>query len=268
MNNLKVIILAAGQGERLRPLTENIPKCMVNFLGKSILERQIDIFQNLGINDISVVAGYCADKVNLDNITKFENKNFMTTNMVESLFTAEEKLDDSVIVSYGDIIFEPSIIQSLIDSRHDISVVVDENWKDLWNVRFENPLDDAESLVLDKNELILELGQKVDSIDNIQGQFIGLMKFQNDGIIDIINFYKKMKLIANSSTNPLNPNLPFEKSFMTDFLQGLIQNNQKLNAIVIKNGWLEIDSLKDYNLYQKMYSDKRLNKLISFEEHH
>ena len=98
MNNLKVIILAAGQGERLRPLTENIPKCMVNFLGKSILERQIDIFQNLGINDISVVAGYCADKVNLDNITKFENKNFMTTNMVESLFTAEEKLDDSVIV--------------------------------------------------------------------------------------------------------------------------------------------------------------------------
>jgi len=268
MNNLKVIILAAGQGERLRPLTENIPKCMVNFLGKSILERQIDIFQNLGINDISVVAGYCADKVNLDNITKFENKNFMTTNMVESLFTAEEKLDDSVIVSYGDIIFEPSIIQSLIDSRHDISVVVDENWKDLWNVRFENPLDDAESLVLDKNELILELGQKVDSIDNIQGQFIGLMKFQNDGIIDIINFYKKMKLIANSSTNPLNPNLPFEKSFMTDFLQGLIQNNQKLNAIIIKNGWLEIDSLKDYNLYQKMYSDKRLNKLISFEEHH
>lgn len=268
MNNLKVIILAAGQGERLRPLTENIPKCMVNFLGKSILERQIDIFQNLGINDISVVAGYCADKVNLDNITKFENKNFMTTNMVESLFTAEEKLDDSVIVSYGDIIFEPSIIQSLIDSRHDISVVVDENWKDLWNVRFENPLDDAESLVLDKNELILELGQKVDSIDNIQGQFIGLMKFQNDGIIDIINFYKKMKLIANSSTNPLNPNLPFEKSFMTDFLQGLIQNNQKLNAIVIKNGWLEIDSLKDYNLYQKMYSDKSLNKLISFEEHH
>ena len=268
MNNLKVIILAAGQGERLRPLTENIPKCMVNFLGKSILERQIDIFQNLGINDISVVAGYCADKVNLDNITKFENKNFMTTNMVESLFTAEEKLDDSVIVSYGDIIFEPSIIQSLIDSRHDISVVVDENWKDLWNVRFENPLGDAESLVLDKNELILELGQKVDSIDNIQGQFIGLMKFQNDGIIDIINFYKKMKLIANSSTNPLNPNLPFEKSFMTDFLQGLIQNNQKLNAIVIKNGWLEIDSLKDYNLYQKMYSDKRLNKLISFEEHH
>ena len=268
MNNLKVIILAAGQGERLRPLTKNLPKCMVNLFGKSILERQIDIFRNLGIDDISVVTGYCNDKINLDKIQKFENKNFMTTNMVESLFTAEEKLDDSVIVSYGDIIFEPSIIQSLINSRHNISVIIDKNWKDLWNVRFENPLDDAESLVLDKNELILELGQKIQNIDNIQGQFIGLMKFQNAGIINIIKFYKKMKLIANSSINPLNPNLPFEKSFMTDFLQGLIHNNQKLNAIIIKNGWLEIDSLKDYDLYKKMYSDKSLNKLISFEENH
>jgi L-glutamine-phosphate cytidylyltransferase len=267
MNNLKAIILAAGQGERLRPLTANIPKCMVNFFGKSILKRQIDIFQKLGIDDISVVTGYCDDKINVDNIKKFKNKNFMTTNMVESLFTAEEKLTDSVIVSYGDIIFESNIIQNLINSRHDISVVVDKNWKNLWNVRFENPLDDAESLVLDKNGLILELGQKVENIDNIQGQFIGLMKFQNDGLVDIIKFYKKMKLIANSSINPLNPNLPFEKSFMTDFLQGLIQDNQKLNAIIIKNGWLEIDSLKDYSLYQKMYLDKSLKKLISFEEY-
>ena len=266
MNNLKVIILAAGQGERLRPLTENIPKCMVNFLGKSILKRQIDIFRNLGINDISVVTGYCDDKVNLDNITKFKNKNFMTTNMVESLFTAKEKFNDSVIVSYGDIIFESNIIQSLIDSRHDISVVIDKNWQDLWNVRFENPLDDAESLVLDDNEFILKLGQKVENINNIQGQFIGLMKFQNDGIKNTINFYKKMKSISNLSTNPLNPNLPFEKSYMTDFLQGLINNNEKLKAIIIKNGWLEVDSLKDYNLYQKMHLEKILNKLISLED--
>ncbi len=268
MNNLKVIILAAGQGERLRPLTKNMPKCMIDFFGKSILERQIDIFEKLGITDISVVTGYCDEKINLDNITKFKNKNFLTTNMVESLFTAEEKLTDSVIVSYGDIIFESKIIQNLINSSHDISVVVDKNWRNLWNVRFENPLDDAESLVLDENGFILDLGQKVTNIDNVQGQFIGLMKFQNDGINTIKNFYKKIRSIANSTSNPLNPNLPFEKSFMTDFLQGLIHDNKKLNSIIIKHGWLEIDSLEDYNLYKKMNLDKSLKKLISFEEYH
>ena len=187
--------------------------------------------------------------------------------MVESLFTAREKINDSVIVVYGDIVFESKIIQKLIDSRHDISVVIDKNWKDLWNVRFENPLDDAESLILDENGLIKELGQKEKNINNIQGQFIGLMKFQNTGIDNIINFYEEMKNISNSTVNPLNPNLSFEKSFMTDFLQGLIQNNQKLNAIIIKNGWLEIDSLEDYNLYEKMNKNKSLKKLILFEEY-
>ena len=72
MNNLKVIILAAGQGERLRPLTKNLPKCMVNLFGKSILERQIDIFQKLGIDDISVVTGYCEQKINIKNIKKLK----------------------------------------------------------------------------------------------------------------------------------------------------------------------------------------------------
>ena len=110
--------------------------------------------------------------------------------------------------------------------------------------------------------------RKVENINNIQGQFIGLMKFQNDGIKNTINFYKKMKSISNLSTNPLNPNLPFEKSYMTDFLQGLINNNEKLKAIIIKNGWLEVDSLKDYNLYQKMYLEKILNRLISLKEIH
>lgn len=264
---MKVIILAAGKGERLRPLTENTPKCMVDFFGKSLLERQIDIFNKCGISDIIVVTGYCDDKIKLANITKIKNERFMTTNMVESLFTAKEKFDDSIIISYGDIIFESEIIQNLINSVHDISVIIDKNWKKLWKVRFDNPLDDAESLILDKNGLILDIGQKVTNIDDIQGQFIGLMKFQNDGIKNIKEFYLKMKKISSLDSNPLNSNLPFEKSYMTDFLQGLIHNDHKLNAIITKNGWLEIDSLKDYNLYKKMNFDKVLKKFISFEEY-
>ena len=265
---MKVIILAAGEGKRLRPLTNENPKCMVELFGKSILETQINIFKKFDIDKICIVRGYQKGKINFQDVKYYFNEKYDSTNMIETLFCAEEEFNDTIIISYGDIIYEREIIKKMIENNENFSVVVDKNWQKLWKIRFENPLDDAESLVLDKNELILELGQKVENIDNIQGQFIGLMKFQNDGIIDIVNFYKKMKLIANSSINPLNPNLPFEKSFMTDFLQGLIQNDQKLNAVIIKNGWLEIDSLKDYDLYQKMYLNKTLNKLISFEEHH
>ena len=264
---MRVIILAAGQGERLRPLTENIPKCMVDFFGKSLLERQIDIFKKCGISDIVVVTGYCDDKIQLPEITKIKNEKFMTTNMVESLFTAQEKFDDCIIVSYGDIVFEIEIVQNLINSIHDISIVIDKNWKELWKVRFDNPLDDAESLILDENGVILDIGQKATNIEDIQGQYIGLMMFQNNGIKNIKEFYSKMKKLSSSGSNPLNPNLPFEKSYMTDFLQGLIHFGYKLNSIPIKNKWLEIDSFHDYNLYKKMNSEKILKKFVSFEDY-
>ena len=264
---MKVIILAAGQGERLRPLTKNIPKCMIDFFGKSLLERQIETFRKCGITDIVVVTGYCDDKIKLDEITKIKNEKFMTTNMVESLFTAKEEFDDCIIVSYGDIVFEIEIIQNLINSLYDISVVIDKNWTELWKVRFDEPLDDAESLILDENGVILDIGQKVTNIEDIQGQYIGLMKFQNNGIENIKEFYLKMKELSSLGSNPLNPNLPFEKSYMTDFLQGLIHNGCKLNSVVTKNGWLEIDSLHDYNLYKKLNSDKVLKKFVSFEDY-
>lgn len=265
-NSLKVIVLAAGQGKRLHPLTNNKPKCMVELFGKTLLQRQIEIYRNCGISDISVVTGYHDSKINYPDIYKLKNKRYLTTNMVESLFCAQEKLFGSVIVSYGDIIFEKKIIKKLINSENDISIIIDKNWKDYWKIRFNDPLKDAESLVIDKNGFIQSIGQKVENVEEIEGQFIGLMKFQNDGIKNIKKFYEKIKKISISGSNPINTNLPFEKSFMTDFLQGLINFDYKLKAVSIKNGWLELDSLKDYRLYKKMHVEDTLKKFIAIED--
>lgn len=93
------------------------------------------------------------------------------------------------------------------------------------------------------------------------------MKFQNNGIKHIKEFYSKIKELSSLGSNPLNPNIPFEKSYMTDFLQGLIHSGYKLNSIPTKNKWLEIDSFHDYNLYKKMNSEKVLKKFVSFEDY-
>ena len=79
--------------------------------------------------------------------------------MVETLFCAREKFSDSVIVTYGDIIYEKKVLEKLLSSSDDISVITDENWMEYWKIRFENPLDDAESLVLDNNGNITSIGQ-------------------------------------------------------------------------------------------------------------
>ena len=143
-NKLKVIILAAGEGKRLRPLTEDLPKCLVSLFGKSILERQIEILKSVDLTDIIIVRGYNAHKITIPNVSFYQNDRFDETNMVETLFCARKELKDSVIVSYGDIIYEKRIIEKLKKSNEDFSVIVDEGWEDYWKIRFKNPLEDAE----------------------------------------------------------------------------------------------------------------------------
>ena len=260
---MNAIILAAGQGKRLAPLTKNKPKCMVNLFGKTMLEWQISVFKKCGITDISIVTGYRSELIDLPGLEFFQNKKFETTNMVESLFCASEKLNKSTIVSYGDIIFEKRILDKLLESKHDISVVIDKDWRKQWDTRFQNPLDYAESLRLNKNDDILDIGKKVQDIDEISGQYIGLMKFQNEGIDIIKDFYHKCKEYSDKNSNPLNSSLPFEKSYMTDFLQGMIDYGYKIKAVPISSGWLELDSMYDYKVYNKKFEDKTISEFFS-----
>ena len=259
---MKAIILAAGEGKRLRPLTNNTPKCLVNLFGKSLLQWQIETFRSCQIDDISVVTGYRSKLVDLPGLKFFQNKKFETTNMVESLFCASQELNEQTIVSYGDIIFEKKVLDKLIQSKADFSVIVDKNWKRYWEIRFDNPLNDVESLKIDTDDNITSIGQKTQKINEIEGQYIGLMKFQNAGLEKIKKFYEKTKSQSTNNSNPLNPLVSFQQSFMTDFLQGLINDGCKLKAVEIENGWLELDTINDHNKYTELYSKNKLSEFI------
>ena len=107
---MRVIILAAGEGKRLGPLTKDKPKCLISLFGKSLLQHQLDIFESCNIKDISIVTGYKNDMIKFPNVTYFHNSDYQNTNMLETLFCAKRKINDEVIVVYGDIIFEKKIL--------------------------------------------------------------------------------------------------------------------------------------------------------------
>ena len=128
---MKVIILAAGRGNRLSPLTDDKPKCMVELFGKNLLEWQLEVYKKMGITDISVVTGYKNELIRYNDIKLYYNHDFENTNMVETLFSAEKELSGDVIISYGDIIFQKNIIEKLIESKDDFSIIIDKNGENI-----------------------------------------------------------------------------------------------------------------------------------------
>lgn len=185
---MKVIILAAGQGTRLRPLTDDRPKCMVEVNGRSIIERQLDVIYGCGVSDkdITIICGYRSDVLKSrfkgTDIQFIVNEQYDLTNMVCSLMCAKELMEseDDIIISYGDIIYGEPVFRKVLAAEDDMSVVVDDGWYEYWAERCENPLDDAETLMFDENDYLTEIGQKTSELTKVQSQYIGLMRFKGE----------------------------------------------------------------------------------------
>ena len=254
----KAVILAAGQGSRLRPFTDNKPKCMVKLNNKSILERQISIFSSVSIKDICIVTGYKEEKIRSLGHQTCLNHDYLSTNMVSSLFCAKDffkSLKEDLIISYGDIIFQKENLEILLKSSAPISCMIDKGWKELWSLRNENPLDDAETLIVDADDNIIEIGKVPENFNNIDGQYTGLIKINKNYINDLVDFYYSL-----DKTNKYEGQ-NFENMYMTSFLQELINSGWIVKASYVQNGWLEVDSVSDLELYESLYKNGKLSKL-------
>ncbi len=239
---MKAIILAAGEGRRLRPLTEDRPKCMVSYRGKPILDYQLELFQQCGVSDIVVIKGYKAESVNRPFAATVLNPAYDTTNMVYTFFCAREHFRDDIVVSYGDIIYGPEILKAVLSDPGDISVAVSMNWKELWQKRMPDPLADAETMKMDAGGFIMELGKKPSGYHEIQGQYMGLFKIRSQMLRRVMAFYDGLDRQGKYDGQP------FEKMYMTSFLQELINNRFSVKAVPVWGEWLEIDRAEDLNV--------------------
>lgn len=235
----KAIILASGMGTRLLPLTIDRPKCMVQLQGMPLLAHQVSAFRLAGVDNIHVVGGYMADKIDRRNIKLHLNRDFASTNMVFSLFQAAEELggEEDVVVSYGDIVFESHVLDRLLECDAPVCVVSDRQWLRYWSARFSNPLEDAETFRADDWGHIISLGQTPITPEEVQGQFVGLLKFRKDMLTPLRSVWSSLGRTLGSGAR--------NKIYTTDFLQYLIDSGWELQAVSIENGWAEIDSPAD-----------------------
>ncbi len=252
------IILAAGQGTRLRPLTDDKPKCMVELAGKSLLQRQIEVLRSAGINRIVLVGGYHADRLETEGVELVINPRFAETNMVSTLFCAEDRMipGEDILIAYGDIVYEPRVLRSLIDANAPVAVSVDREWQRLWETRMDDPLSDAETLKLADKNLIVELGKKPQVLDDIQGQYIGLIKVRSDTVETVRAQWHGLDRLGSYDGKD------FDNMYMTSFIQHLIDTGSDVRAAFTDNGWIEIDTVEDLTRYEQMQQAGKLAQFI------
>lgn len=238
---MKGIILAAGRGSRMGSLTDNLPKCRTVLHGKELITWQMDALYGAGINEIAIVRGYLADSFGFD-VHYFDNNRWSETNMVLSLATAGSWLEkEPCIVSYSDIVYSSDAVGRLAKSKEDICITYDPNWRTLWEMRFEDPLSDAETLKLDGNRVI-EIGNSASTLDEIEGQYMGLIRFTPNGWQQVVAL---LSTLSSQEQDRLDA---------TSLLQALIKSDVVVSGVPIGDRWYEVDSESDLSIYESLQS--------------
>ncbi len=251
---MKAIIIAAGPSKRLRPLTDELPKCMLKIHGKPLLQNIVDLFRNNGISDISVIRGYKGEKINFPNIIYFENTDFWNNNILHSLMFARPKLEESiktgedVIMTYSDIRYNDSVVKALLKSKEAIASIVDTDWHGYYEGRTDHPIEEAENVIMDNNKRMLKIGKHIfthNTPKDKQGEFIGLWKFTPEGTKIFLKHFDRLNSTLKM-TDPYQHTKEWQKSYITDIFQEMIDKGEELYCVLIKKNWAEFDTIQDF----------------------
>jgi len=245
---MRALILAAGRGSRMGALGDVRPKCLVELDGRPLLDRQLAALRTGGAREIGIVRGYRKDMLNDPALTYFDNDRWAETNMVMSLACAAEWLRAGpVIVSYADIFYRGSLIRGLAAAPGALVISYDRRWRELWTRRFADPLSDAETFRIDAAGQLVEIGGRTANIEDIQGQYMGLLKFTPPAWSAIEHLLSALEPAVRDRLD------------MTGMIRRLIaQGTVGISTYGTDGQWGEIDNAEDVALYQAMLAEKAL----------
>jgi L-glutamine-phosphate cytidylyltransferase len=245
---IRAVILAAGRGSRMGRLGGDRPKCLVELAGKPLIERQIAALRRGGVEEIGVVRGYRAELIDFPGLCYFANERWAETNMVMSLAAAAPWLRSGpVIVSYADIFYRSELVRGLASAPGQLVISYDRAWRRLWTRRFADPLADAETFRIHASGQLLEIGGKTTRIEDIEGQYMGLLNFTQPA-------WSAVEALLGTLDTAIRDRLD-----VTGLLRRLLTETQlPVSTFATDGQWGEIDNPEDLALYQNMVREGEL----------
>lgn len=237
------ILLAAGAGTRLRPLTDSVPKCLLKIVDLSFLERSINSLVKVGVREFRIVVGYRGAQVKelvrqrYDRLKFYliENEHYHESNTAYSLLLSLDGVSDSFFLIDGDVLYDEQLLIDLASQGAESVFVIDPD---------RSALDEeAVKVTLDKDmQRIGRIGKGI-SIPEAHGEFIGMSKISGPWGRRV---YKRLREIM---TKKENFGLYYE-----DVINELIDLEGPLVALTTgQNRWAEVDTIEDYQRAQNLW---------------
>jgi choline kinase len=174
---MRGIILAAGKGSRLNGTAGELPKCLVEVGGMTLVERQIRVLERAGIGDVTVVVGYQADRVRQacgHGVAYVENARYAHTNSLYSLWMARPLLSEAFVVLNCDVLFHPVLLDDLLSSRHENALLL------AYREAGEPAFGEEEMKVKVRCGRVVEMSKTMDPAE-ADGENLGILKFGPEG---------------------------------------------------------------------------------------
>lgn len=244
---MKVILLAAGSGTRLGHYTKEIPKALVDINGQSILKRLVTLYRDLGVSDITIVTGPYSEKFNIKNVGYIYDQKHLEHDALGSLMFANSMINDEVIFSYTDILYDKSIAQSVIDFKGDIGLAVHLNWEKSYKP----------ALASINNDSITKIGHdksKFNFENEMVGEYVGLMKLSKNGSKVLMNKFNELQKSSHGSFHEASS---LEDAYPPDMIQELIDSKIKIEPIIVSGKWCEIDTIADLEKVKNQFGNQK-----------
>lgn len=252
---MQAVIMAAGRGSRLSPLTDDLPKSLLKIGGDSILGYQIRMYQKFGIENITIVTGYKHEQIEnyvkkissttkISKITTTYNPFFQFTNVLASFWLALKNLSEEFIFSHADTIFDIPIMEGIMKANGLVALPI--------NI---GPCDkEAMKVEVNKSRKLTRISKNI-PLDKALGEFIGVAKISASIIPKLTRCTKKRLESGDLS------------AYFEDALQDLILEDNSPFELLDINGhyWAEIDFLEDYQKALEQFPKSSLSKLL---DHH
>ncbi|MGW1071556.1 phosphocholine cytidylyltransferase family protein [Streptomyces sp. NPDC002537] len=253
---MHAVVLAAGRGSRLGLLSDQRPKSLLPLVGIPLLTRLLASLNTAGCTPVTIVTGYRADALaaHAPACRTVHNPRWEQTSIAASLLAAADAgaLDDGAVITYGDIVVEPIVFTALLAAPSaEVCLPVNTAWLRLWQARMDNPLDDAERLLLGPDGRLLGIGGTPDGLDEVHAQFMGIMRLTAAGAADLTGFYQ----------HALRRDPMAARWDITALLAAWLRAGGQATTVSVPGGWLEIDTPDDLAVYENLHAQGALKDL-------